>query len=124
MNCPVCNKTSFTNWGKTEEHTIVICSECGLGITTPFPSREQLLAANQERYQVNLRIHTYFSRQRYLEKRYRKYIAKIEHFKNGGSLLDVGCNVGLFLKVAREEGFSVKGVELNKASPIYKYVQL
>jgi SAM-dependent methyltransferase len=66
-----------------------------------------------------VRIHTYFSRQRYFEKRYRKYIAKIKRFKKGGSLLDVGCNVGLFLKVAREEGYSVKGVELNQACAAY-----
>ena len=119
MNCPLCKKADYDEWGKVGEYSILICKECGLGITAPFPTEKELADANQEIYQVEQRIKTYLSRRSYFEKRYRGNITNIKRFKHEGKLLDVGCNIGLFLNVAREEGFSVIGVELNKECAQY-----
>jgi len=119
MICPVCNGESFSTWGNAEEYAIVACTACGLGITSPFPSGKDILASNQATYQVEQRVQTYLSRRRYFEKRYRKYLSNIKLFKQAERLLDVGCNIGLFLNVAREEGFSVTGVEVNRACAEY-----
>ena len=119
MNCPLCKKAAYDEWGKVGEYSILVCKECGLGITVPFPTENELTEANRETYQVEQRIQTYLSRRSYFEKRYRRNITNIKRFKHEGKLLDVGCNIGLFLNVAREEGFSVMGVELNKGCAQY-----
>jgi SAM-dependent methyltransferase len=119
MNCPLCKKAKYDEWGKVGKYSILICKECGLGITAPFPTEKELTAANQDIYQVEQRIKTYLSRRSYFEKRYRDNITNIKRFKHEGGLLDVGCNIGLFLNVAREEGFTVIGVELNKGCAQY-----
>jgi len=119
MNCPLCKKAAYNEWGKVGQYSILICKGCGLGITDPFPTEKELTEANQEIYQVEQRIKTYLSRRSYFEKRYRDNITNIKRFKHKGKLLDVGCNIGLFLNVAKKEGFSVIGVELNKGCAQY-----
>ncbi len=119
MNCPLCNGTSYYEWGTVGKYSILRCKECGLGITDPFPTMKERAEANQEIYRVEQRIRTYLSRKGYFEKRYKKNITNIKRFKRAGKLLDVGCNIGLFLNVARNEGFSVTGVELNQGCAQY-----
>jgi len=114
MICPVCKTQKFNKWGKVGLYDILQCHSCGLGITSPFPSEEVLILANEEIYQVDKRIHAYLSRQKYFEDIYKQHLKRIKNYKISGKLLDVGCNIGLFLKVARDEGYDVKGVELNK----------
>lgn len=114
MNCPLCGRSDFEEWGKVGKYSIIICKECGLGITAPFPTESELAEANREIYRVEQRIKAYLSRKSYFEKRYRGNVADIKRFKHEGRLLDVGCNIGLFLSVARDEGFSVTGAELNR----------
>jgi SAM-dependent methyltransferase len=37
-----------------------------------------------------------------------------KRFVSSGTLLDLGCGSGMFLKTAREQGFSVHGIEMSK----------
>jgi SAM-dependent methyltransferase len=85
----------------------------------PLPSGRAMIGTNEEIYSVENRIKAYMSRVGYFKKRYRRYLSNIKRFQEGGKLLDIGCNIGLFLSVAREEGFSVVGVELNRACAEY-----
>lgn len=119
MICPLCENSEFSNWGEVGTYAIVTCSQCGLGMTSPFPSSEELLRNNTDTYQVEQRIQIYRSRQPLFERRYRQYIERIKCYQDGGHLLDVGSNIGLFLKVARDEGFAVTGVELNRDCAAY-----
>jgi 2-polyprenyl-3-methyl-5-hydroxy-6-metoxy-1,4-benzoquinol methylase len=84
-----------------------------MGMTSPFPAGEDLTKVNKEIYQVGKRIQMYISRQEYFEKKYEGYIGQIKKYKKDGKLLDIGCNIGLFLKVAKQNGFNATGVELN-----------
>lgn len=126
MNCPICNNKSFSEWGRVGTYSIVKCMACGLGITSPFPTKEELTKSNIEIYAVEKRVQTYLSRQRYFERRYKIYIKNIQTIKKNGSLLDIGCNIGLFLNVAHQAGFTVFGVEFNKGCADYgrKYFNL
>jgi len=63
----------------------------------------------------------YFTqRNKYLEKQeeltanFQKIMDKICLYKSGGTLLDVGCSVGILLETARRRNFEVKGVELSR----------
>ena len=119
MKCPICAETYFSEWGKVQAYSILKCRACGIGLTAPFPTKEQLAELNSKNYPLEQRIQTYMSRQDYFERRYKKYVANIKQVITDGCLLDVGCNIGLFMKVAREAGYAVKGVELNENCAAY-----
>ena len=119
MNCPICNKQEYYEWGKSGTFSILRCKTCGLGITSPVPSPEDLCKLNQDVYTLERRIQTYLSREDYFVKRYGKYIDKIKLYKGGGKLLDIGCNIGLFLKEAQSKGFCTTGIEVNKDCAAY-----
>lgn len=119
MICPVCSTDAFSTWGKVNNHTIERCQKCGLGITSPFPEPGELAAVNQETYLLEQRIATYLSRHEYFKKRYRRQLRDIKVLKPGGRLLDIGCNIGLFLNEARAAGFDPTGVELNTGCAEY-----
>ncbi len=113
MICPVCGNTFFSTWGKVNDYAIERCLGCGLGITSPFPENGDLVAVNQKIYLLEHRINTYLSRGKYFKNRYHRQLRDIHFFKSGGKLLDIGCNIGLFLNEARIAGFDTTGVELN-----------
>jgi len=119
MTCPVCSSNSYTRWGAANGYAIEQCRGCGLGITTPFPEPGTLVAVNQETYPVARRIDAYRSRQQYFEKRYRRQLTDIQKFKAAGRLLDIGCNIGMFLSEAAKAGYAVAGVELNRECADY-----
>lgn len=114
MKCFVCGGDTFYEWGRVERYAIIRCSACGLGITDPFPNSEEMSRINTENYDIKQRIDTYLSRQDYFENRYRFQLLDIKEVMPIGRLLDIGCNIGLFLKVAETEGYSVTGIEVNK----------
>lgn len=119
MICPVCDNSSHVSWGEANGYGIEQCTGCGLGITSPFPDPGVLLEVNRETYPVEKRIHAYRARQEYFASRYRRQLRDIGSFKNGGRLLDVGCNIGMFLTEAARFGYAVTGVELNRECADY-----
>jgi len=119
LKCPVCNSESFS-WGcSVGDYSILRCRGCRLGVTDPFPTKEERDRINVEDYSVERRIDVYMSRRAYFERRYRGYAATLKKYGGRGRLLDIGCNIGLFLKVAREAGFDSAGVELNSGCAEY-----
>lgn len=119
MDCVICGGKDFTAWGRQGAYKILQCRACGLGVTVPTPSAAQLAEFNRSAYGAEERAAAYASRSAELEKRYAAHIARIKYFKPEGSLLDVGCNIGVFMKAAREAGFAVTGVEMNSSCAAY-----
>lgn len=117
--CPVCSGTEHVLWGQVAAFSIIRCTTCGLGMTDPFPTDEELSRVNKEMYQAEQRGATYLKNKNYFTRRYKKNLRNIKEYTSTGKLLDVGCNIGFFLKVARDEGFETTGVELNKESAAY-----
>lgn len=117
--CPVCSGTDHTLWGAVGTFSIIRCTGCGLGMTHPFPTAEELQQVNADMYPAEQRGATYLKNAGYFTRRYRRNIGSIKEYAATGKLLDVGCNIGFFLKVARDEGFETTGVELNKESAAY-----
>ena len=119
MICPVCGNTSFSTWGRVKNYAIEQCGGCGLGITSPFPEIDEQVTVNKSNYLLEQRINTYLSRYSNFKKRYQRQLGDIQNFSPGGKLLDIGCNIGLFLCEARASGFGVTGVELNRECAAY-----
>lgn len=113
MICQLCQNNSFAPWTQTGTYSVVRCTQCGLGMTSPPPRPEVSHDVNQEKYQLAKCIRTYQSRPVYFSSRYRKQLKRIQAFRPSGKLLDIGCNIGTFLVEARNMGFNVAGVEMN-----------
>ncbi len=44
---------------------------------------------------------------------YRRALARVTHYIEPGRLLDIGCGIGAFLRVAGEHGWTLEGVEIS-----------
>jgi len=119
MECHICGCGDFYAWGRQGEYSIFQCRSCGLGVTSPFPVADTAEKINKETYNGEQRAAIYSAREKEFKKRYGGYLARIKRFKPEGSLLDVGCNIGLFMKAACQEGFAVTGIEMNASCAAY-----
>lgn len=94
-----------------KNYSLVKCLNCGLVYTYPRPRKKELESSYQlEGYQENGRI--FRSLIEGLEALVRKNRAnQLTSFKKNGTVLDVGCGRGLFLKFAADLGYDAWGTE-------------
>ncbi len=87
-------------------YRIVRCLSCGQVLQKPFPA-EPLSLYGEEYFTAN---YIRFQEQRlaYWRRRWQD-LSKI--MPTPGSLLDIGCGIGLFLKVAHDQGWQGEGVD-------------
>ena len=121
--CPICKNTSYENFIICKDHSIsgesfaiVQCTECGLKYTNPRPdqqvigqyyeSEDYISHANKGNNLIN-RAYKFV----------RKYTlrSKVNLIRNlvnqDIQLLDIGCGTGEFIKVCKDQGWEVDGVE-------------
>ena len=96
-------------------YSIYRCGDCGLQFVHPQPSVEEILAIygpdyfrRGNKYSLETGVPT--SNPNLENDRTRMRLVK--RHKSSGRLLDVGCAMGDFLALARDEGFEVTGVEV------------
>lgn len=118
-SCPICKSKQRAHWGSVSDYSIERCVSCGIGITSPFPSGTDIEHANADIYRVDQRGSLYLRKRAYYERRYHSQLRNIQRFVSGGRLLDIGCNIGLFLSCARSAGFDVEGIEFNRESAAF-----
>jgi 2-polyprenyl-3-methyl-5-hydroxy-6-metoxy-1,4-benzoquinol methylase len=127
--CPVCHGTDFVHHLHCTDHSvshetfsIIRCNTCQLLITSPRPENTQL-----GKYYLSNKYTSHIKKgksaldQAYLLARtftlkwklsiVKKYVAK-----TNGTLLDFGCGVGEFIKVAKVKGWESVGVEPSQAA--------
>lgn len=88
---------------------IVRCKDCGLIYVNPRPPSKVIL----EEYSQG-EGETYIKDARARAASFRRSLGVVKNYKKSGTILDVGCAAGLFLKVAEDEGFKVYGAEPNR----------
>ncbi len=95
-------------FGPPGEFNLVQCRDCGLRYLNPRPSPEEMAdyypaAYHEYRASIDKRVRHWYQEEK---------LRKVQVHSNGGRLLDVGCNDGLFLHLARQSGWEVQGVEI------------
>jgi len=122
LECPVCNNKSFTPLVSCQDYTssqemfhVKLCSQCGLGITSPRPDLSSSPAYYQSKQYIS---HTAQSRglfdSIYLIVRQfttRWKYGLVRPFIHQQGLLDYGCGTGAFLRTVKKKGHAVAGVE-------------
>jgi 2-polyprenyl-3-methyl-5-hydroxy-6-metoxy-1,4-benzoquinol methylase len=117
INCPVCDVDDSVWVFNKAGFEFVKCRHCGLLHVNP-----QLTLATQDAiYKESKTADHWIKVQKKTkeqawnaEKKYLPALAELKRlYPQGGKLLDVGCSIGQFLTLARDDGWDVQGVELN-----------
>lgn len=99
-----------TNCGFGVHGRIVRCANCGI-IYVDEKNDQKEISAYYEIAEDPL----YFLEQPAREKTFNRYLTQLKKsFPKKGKLLDVGTNTGLFVKVAKDDGWHAQGVEPNR----------
>jgi len=123
LACPICRLGDNVSFRFLKNgYNIYRCDDCNLLFVYPQPSPDELLRIYDNSYfkrgNKYLTMNETESRSRNLDNDKRK-IDVIKKHKETGKLLDVGCAMGDFLYLARQEGFDVAGVEISTSCTDY-----
>lgn len=104
-----------TNIGHKEHGPVVKCAHCGLAFIHPREEPDKIVHAYED-----------VTDERYAEEEhgrvltFTRFLKLIERFrKPPGKLLDVGCHIGTFLRLARDRGWETHGVEPSRWATEY-----
>jgi 2-polyprenyl-3-methyl-5-hydroxy-6-metoxy-1,4-benzoquinol methylase len=98
-----------------ESIDVLRCRTCGLIYVGGIKNENDIKSHYSEKY-----FETYLETEDiHIKKRFKKRVREIKKIRAFGKLLDVGCGVGSFLKLARAEGYDPSGVELSRYATEY-----
>ncbi|HKJ66702.1 MAG TPA: methyltransferase domain-containing protein [bacterium] len=124
--CPLCGSKNDEHWRSVHDrfgvipdqiYSIVSCQDCGFRYLNPRPDKHSIQSFySAGEYDPFLSIKDRLTLKDLLYAWIRKFSLwrkriLIESFRQEGSLLDVGCGTGEFLRYMRNTGWSVAGVE-------------
>lgn len=91
------------------------CTICGLTFIFPCPDEETL---NKKYEDYGRRYYSIYGLRSFLlsAKHYHREVALLLRTAKMGTLLDVGCSVGGFVKTASELGYLAEGIDISPAS--------
>lgn len=112
--CRLCKSEELSTFLSLIDFKLLKCSSCQIVFTDPFPSKTLQKEVNRELYGRQMVQNEYWEKLPQLKRRVKKIVTELQKFKKTGKLLDIGCGFGLFLKMAKEVGFKVYGVEMEK----------
>ncbi len=109
LPCDLCGGTDARTVIEKDGGAYVRCPGCGFVYSWPRADRVEDVNEEYFAQTLNEYVRASFSKKR--QRRYRRTLRQFAPFKGGGRLLEVGCNVGGFLKAARDLGWDPVGVE-------------
>ena len=121
VDCALCRVDDATEIFVKEGFTFVRCNRCGLVYVNPQCATDKLT----ENYELNASADFWVDvllsgpEQDYDIRKFTRCCEQLEDITPGRRVLDVGCSIGLFLKVARDRGWDTTGLELSKKAVDY-----
>lgn len=110
--CPLCEKDNFIVLDTERGLSIVKCKECDLIYTNPrAKDAEENYFGEAETFYNEARLAFSGKKPHHRDRNYEYELKHIKKIKPKGKLLDVGSNMGFFLRTAKKYGFDVEGVE-------------
>ncbi len=108
VKCPICKlDRSILVW-KDREYKIFKCKECNVSFLHPIPQNPEKIYNRQ--YFEKWYLKYYEKRKEYLRKLWKEVKSFVPE---KGRAFDVGCGVGIFLEILKEEGWEVSGQEVS-----------
>lgn len=110
VNCNLCGSDDTELLYVKDSLNVVRCKQCGLVYVNPrLPKahalyEEDFFTASDYFGEYAIRIDKI---------RFQTNLKKIEKFKKGGRLLDIGCGLGRFIEMAQRRGWLTKGIDVS-----------
>jgi len=111
--CPLCGGSSHRPLFEKQGFTFVRCADCRLVYVNP-QVREDVVLSEYRTAETNDLWFDVLTSERQLaldRQKFAEVLDLLEPYRGEGSLLDVGCSIGLFLDLARERGWAGVGIE-------------
>jgi SAM-dependent methyltransferase len=119
LPCEICRLASASLIFVKNGFRLVQCSRCGLVFVENRPSEQQLSQFyNKESYHVELTDDS-SSPSLWHKRTAARQFEFVQRYKKHGRVLDIGCSVGFFLRIAKEHGWETFGVDRNVRSVQY-----
>lgn len=114
--CPNCGSNEYSTELTEGEFEIVKCKKCSLIYLLNPPDESEIY---EEYYDIKYSKGDYKEDSKFphLAEIFainRQRISYLKKYKSNGSLLDIGCGNGLFLKTATEAGYNAYGIDVSK----------
>ncbi|TAL55848.1 MAG: class I SAM-dependent methyltransferase [Nanoarchaeota archaeon] len=118
IKCPLCGSKDEKFLFSRDGFNVVQCRRCELVYINPRLKSnvlEELYNTNEispeQYYEANIPQDT---------KNFKRRLKLISKYHPGiGKILDIGCNIGTLLKVAKDQGWDTAGVEFNKSAAAF-----
>jgi len=109
--CPLCGSPEATERFRAGEARLLGCPGCGLGRLEALPSAEEL-AARYGEADVCTDREGVFKEMELYRQRFSARLREMSRHAARGRLLDVGCSVGYFVRLASEAGWEAEGQDI------------
>jgi 2-polyprenyl-3-methyl-5-hydroxy-6-metoxy-1,4-benzoquinol methylase len=115
-DCPLCGSQKFEKIDEDRGLAISVCKDCELIYTNPRPiAAEENYFGDTKVFFNEAKLIFKGKKPHHRDQNYVYELKKIKKHKVSGKLLDVGTNMGFFLRKAKEMGFETEGVEPSPA---------
>lgn len=113
VTCPLCGGTqSHPIYKEHGEVGVTRCTGCSLIYTSPrIKSPESIYWGEAAKYYEEARLIFEGKLRHHRDPNYRQELDAIERHKRTGRIMDVGCNLGMLLRIAVARGWTAVGVE-------------
>lgn len=113
VNCAICDMDEAQKLLIKNSFNIVRCKNCGLVYIDPRPTKEELIDFYLFKSDRD-KSHQNIDGDRENIEKFKNKLSIIEKFsKDRGKILDIGCSTGSFLRIARDAGWEVYGIEID-----------
>jgi 2-polyprenyl-3-methyl-5-hydroxy-6-metoxy-1,4-benzoquinol methylase len=108
----ICSETdSYHVLFSADNKAVCQCNMCGQAYVKGI--EHNIVQAEYDESTYFTERNCYLGRREELAGQFQAILNKAKSYVSGGTFLDIGCSVGIFLDVARQNGFSAKGVEVS-----------
>ena len=120
--CPLCGAGTVQPLYTIQDFDVVRCRQCGLVFSTLSVDRDALeklysdkyFQTRQEYFFQNPIMNSSITEEGATIQNFRFGLSLINRYGSKGRLLDVGCAVGVFLSLARQQGWKTYGVDISQ----------
>ena len=119
INCPICEQNETEKLFDKDALSVVICNRCRLRYVNPRVNRQRLEAEYTETYYPPDKVERIRTDNMEWLQMTERLTELEEHHRSKGQLLDVGCGIGTFLHLAREQGWEPHGVDPSKSGSAF-----
>lgn len=123
-NCPCCNAGADNSEFMFKKMTASYyrCNNCSLVYQNPqpvFEFTEEIYDGEHYHERYIRSEYIYLPTSKIYLKNIEKDLSKTKFDKKSASLLDIGCGIGYFLYLAKNDGYNVQGADISKWAKIY-----